>query len=169
MVTSEPTVITIATINGGNRPNIIPDEFVLTGTLRTFSKARRQDVIERVTRRVTALAQSYGAESTVEFELTAPLTFNDPTLSARLLAPLTRAAGGVDRLNASATPVTAAEDFAEYQAKIPGVFCFLGATGPGVDPATSAPNHSPSFDVWEPVMEVGVRAHVLAAMEMLRP
>ncbi len=168
-VTAEPTVITIATINGGNRPNIIPDEFVLTGTLRTFSQARRQDVIERVTRRVTALAQSYGAESKVEFELTGALTINDPTLSARLLAPLTRAAGGADRLNASAIPVTASEDFAEYQAKIPGVFCFLGATAPGVDPATSAPNHSPYFDVWEPVMEVGVRAHVLAALEMLRP
>ena len=167
-VTSEPTVITITTINGGNRPNIIPEEFVLTGTLRTFSIARRQDVIERVTKRVTALAQSYGAVANVEFVLTAPLTFNNPALSARLLAPLTRAAGGADRLNSNATPVTAAEDFAEYQAKIPGVFCFLGATAPGVDPATSAPNHSPFFDVWEPAMEVGVRAHVLAALEMLR-
>jgi amidohydrolase len=167
-VTSEPTVITITTINGGNRPNIIPEDFVLTGTLRTFSKARRQDVIERVTKRVTALALSYGAVANVEFVLTAPLTFNDATLSARLLAPLTRAAGGADRLNSNATPITAAEDFAEYQAKIPGVFCFLGATAPGVDPATSAPNHSPFFDVWEPAMEVGVRAHVLAALEMLR-
>lgn len=167
-VTSEPTVISITTINGGNRPNIIPEEFALTGTLRTFSKARRQDVIERVTKRVTALAQSYGAVANVEFVLTAPLTFNDPALTARLLAPLTRAAGGADRLNANATPVTAAEDFAEYQAKIPGVFCFLGATAPGVDPATSAPNHSPFFDVWEPAMEVGVRAHALAALEMLR-
>ena len=60
-----------------------------------------------------------------------------------------------------------AEDFSYFQGEIPGVFWHLGASADGVDPADSPPNHSPAFDVNERVMEVGVRAHVLTALQFL--
>jgi len=166
-VTREPTVLSITQMQGGVRFNIIPEEFRLVGTLRTFSEERRQDVHTRVKRAVTALADSYGAQAEVIFELNAPLTYNDPALTAAITPALVRAAGAADRVDPAAQAVTGAEDFSEFQKKVPGVFAFLGVADPGKLPAEIAPNHSPYFDVYEPALEVGVRAHAEAALFML--
>jgi amidohydrolase len=162
----EPTVITIATMHGGARFNIIPENFVLGGTMRTFSVARRKDAIEKVTRVIKAQAQAYGAEADIKFEPFAPLTFNDPALTSYLTPTLTSSVGA-KAVNDKAIPITASEDFSEFQAKVPGLYCFLGIVPPGQDPATAPPNHSPYFDIYEPAMEVGVRTHALVALAML--
>jgi amidohydrolase len=162
----EPTVITIATMHGGARFNIIPETFVLGGTMRTFSVARRKDAIEKVTRTIKAQAQAYGADAEIIFTPFAPLTFNDPALAA-YLTPTLISSVGAKAVNDKAIPNTVSEDFSEFQAKVPGLYCFLGIVPPGQDPATAPPNHSPYFDIYEPAMEVGVRTHALVALSML--
>lgn len=166
-VTREPTVLSITQMQGGVRFNIIPEEFRMVGTLRTFSEARRQDVQVRVKRAVAALAESYGASAEVVFEMNAPLTYNDPDLSAAITPAMVRAAGAADRVDPAAQAVTGAEDFSEFQKKVPGVFAFLGVADPSKPPEEIAPNHSPYFDVYEPALEVGVRAHAEAALFLL--
>lgn len=164
--TTTPTVFTIATVNAGVRYNIIPDRAELSGTLRTFDIAQRDALVARAEAAIGHVAQAYGATAEVSVRQNAALVYNDPVLSA-WLAPVLEQAVGAENLNAATPPTTVAEDFSYFQAEIPGVFYHLGATADGVDPATSAPNHSPQFDVNEAVLPVGVRAHVLSALAFL--
>ncbi|MDX2235549.1 MAG: amidohydrolase [Hyphomonadaceae bacterium] len=165
-VTATPTVLTIATIHGGVRYNIIPEEMTLTGTLRTFDAAQRETIKKRIVDTVENLARSYGARAEVRFVQSGPVTFNDPALSRAVYPALVEAAGDgwVDQ---NAPPTTVSEDFSFYQAQIPGVFYHLGGSADGVDPKTSPPNHSPQFDVNEKILPLGVRTHVLTAVRWL--
>ncbi len=165
-VTATPTVLTIATVHGGVRYNIIPEEMKLTGTLRTFDAAQREAIKKRIEATVQNLAASYGAEAQVRFVQSGPVTYNDPALSRAVYPALVEAAGD-GKVDQNARPTTVSEDFSFYQAKIPGVFYHLGASADGVDPKTSPPNHSPQFDVNEKVLPLGVRTHVLSAVRWL--
>ena len=164
--TTTPTVFTIATMNAGVRYNIIPDSAALSGTLRTFDVAQRDDLVERATAAVEHVAHAHGAEAEMTVFQNAALVFNDPDLSA-WLAPVLEEVVGAEDLNAATPPTTIAEDFSYYQQQIPGVFYHLGATPEGVDPDESPPNHSPLFDVNEAVLPVGVTTHVMSAVRFL--
>lgn len=163
--TTTPTVFTIATLNAGVRNNIIPDQSVMTGTLRTFDVDQRNQVIARTTAAIENLAENYGATATVAFLQNAPLVFNDEALAAWAVGPLGEAAGP-ENINPAAPPTTVAEDFAYYGQVIPALFYHLGGT-PNYDPETAPPNHSPQFHVDESVLPLGVRAHVLTAVRFL--
>ena len=164
--TTTPTVFTIATLDAGVRYNIIPDRAVLSGTLRTFDIAQRDDLVRRAEIAVGNVAENYGATAEFAVRQNAALVFNDEALSA-WLAPVLEEAVGAGNVNAGAPPTTVAEDFSYLSQEVPGVFYHLGASANGVDPATSPPNHSPAFDVNETVLPVGVRAHVLTALRFL--
>jgi amidohydrolase len=170
-VTATPTIITVATVHGGVRNNIIPETLEMTGTLRTFDRAQRLQIQERMRQSVAGLAASYGARAEVIFnrgDITGgnPVTFNDPALSRATFASLEEAAG-TGKVDINRNPATGAEDFAAYQLQIPGVFYHMGASKDGVSPAESPANHSPQFDVNEAVLPLGVRAHVLTAIRYL--
>lgn len=162
-----PMVLTIATFNAGVRYNIIPEEAVLSGTLRTFDPAQRAEVKDRIKRTVEAIAGSWGATAEVSFVESGPVTHNNEALSAEILPELQAAAGGADKVNNAILPTTVSEDFSYFGQKIPAVFVFLGVSKPGQSDAEAPPNHSPFFDVHEPAMEVGVRAYVLMALGYL--
>lgn len=165
--TIHPTVFTVATINAGVRYNIIPDEAVMSGTLRTFDIASRDDLVKRAEAAVDHVAATYGATADFSIRQNAALTYNDPALSA-WLAPVLVEAAGAENVNPASPPTTVAEDFSYFQAQIPGVFYHLGGTLKGQDPATAAPNHSLGFDVDERVLAVGARAHVMTAIRFLQ-
>jgi amidohydrolase len=164
-VTNAPAVVTIATIHGGVRNNIIPDSVVMTGTIRTFDQEMRADVHERVRRTAELIAQSAGATAEVRIDLGYPVTYNDPELTERMSATLRRVAGD-DRV-AVAPLVTGAEDFSEFQKISPGMYFFLGIVPEGQDPATAAVNHSPHFFADEGALPVGVRAMTQLALDYL--
>lgn len=164
--TTTPTVFTIATIDAGVRYNIIPDRAVLSGTLRTFNIEQRNDLVARAETAIDHVAAAYGAEAEFAVRQNAALVYNDPALSA-WLAPVLREAAGDAAVNPAAPPTTVAEDFSYLSQEVPGVFWHLGASADGVDPASSAPNHSPQFDVNERVLPIGVRAHVMTALRFL--
>jgi amidohydrolase len=164
--TTTPTVFTIATLDAGVRYNIIPDQAVLSGTLRTFDIPQRDDLVRRARVAIDNVAETYGATAEFSVRQNAALVFNNEDLSA-WLAPVLTEAAGEGNVNAGAPPTTVAEDFSYLSQAVPGVFYHLGASKDGVDPATSPPNHSPAFDVNEAVLPVGVRAHVLSAIRFL--
>jgi amidohydrolase len=164
-LTLAPAVLTIGSIHGGNRFNIIPDEVRMEGTLRTFDSEMREDILARITRTAQAIADAAGAAAEVHFVNAAPVTFNDPDLTARMKPSLQWAAGDmgvhVPRL------IPGAEDFAYFQQRIPGMYFFLGVNREGVAPEEAAPNHSPHFYVNEDALLTGVRALAALAVDYL--
>lgn len=165
-VTRTPTVLTIATIHGGVRYNIIPEDMQLTGTLRTFDETQRQAIKERIRQTVANLAASYGARAEVNFVESGPVTYNDPAFAAWALPAMQEAAGAAN-VNPNTAPTTVSEDFSYFQQRIPGLFVHLGASPDGVAEADTPPNHSPSFSPNESVLPLGVRTHVMMAVRYL--
>jgi len=160
-----PSVVTIATINMGMRQNIIPEDLVMGGTMRTFSTERRADLIDKVQKSVAAIGDRYGAKAQAVFTQPYPVTYNDPDLSKWVKTSLSKASPG--KVDDNAALVTGAEDFSMYAQKVPGVFIQLGGRPAGV-PAQGAPaNHSPYFDIDEAVLETGVKAEVFMALDYL--
>jgi amidohydrolase len=158
-VTVAPAVVTVGSINGGTRWNIIPDEVVLEGTIRTYDAAMRDDLIARLRRTVASVAEASGATAQVELEQNAPVTWNEPALTRRMVPTLAWAAG--DDKVAEGRAQTVAEDFAYFQEEIPGMYFLLGVgTGP--------PNHSPEFHVNEDALVTGVRALTGLAIDYLQ-
>jgi amidohydrolase len=166
-LTTAPAVVTIGSLHGGNRGNIIPDTVTMVGTIRTFDPAMQKSLHESIRRTVEAIAESAGATAEVRIEVQTPVTYNDPALTARMGPTLARVGGGT--VNANATVTTTAEDFALYQQKVPGLFFFLGATPKGVDPRTAPANHSPRFFLDEGALAVGVRALANLAVDYMLP
>jgi len=110
---SEPAVLTVGSIHGGTKHNIIPNEVKLQLTLRAFSDSVRLQLIEGIERRVNALAAAHKAPApSVEIREHTPATINDPELTARV-EPLLKKALGDDRVF-DVEPVMGSEDFALY-------------------------------------------------------
>lgn len=165
-LTTGPAVVTIGTIQGGVRANIIPDSVVMTGTIRTFDAAMRTDIHARVKRTAEGIAGAAGATATVSIDRSSFLTWNDPALTRRMQSTLRRVLG--DTAVTEARVLTVSEDFSAYTQVVPGMYFFLGITPSGQDPALAAPTHSPLFFADERAFPVGVRAMAHLAMDYLR-
>jgi amidohydrolase len=163
-VTVAPQIVTIATIHGGVRNNIIPDSVVMTGTIRTLDAAQRADVHARVKRTAEKVAESFGATARVTIDLGYPVTVNDPALTERMAPTLRAASNG---RAAVGPPTLGAEDFSYFQQEIPGLYFFLGVVPKGQDPTTAARNHSPYFYADEGALPVGVRAMTQLTLDYL--
>jgi amidohydrolase len=84
-ITKAPAVITIGTINSGVRKNIIPDECVMTGTIRTLDTAMQADIQRRIKRTAEMIAASAGATAEVTITNACPEVWNTPELVAQML------------------------------------------------------------------------------------
>ncbi|HUG97835.1 MAG TPA: amidohydrolase [Gammaproteobacteria bacterium] len=160
-----PAVISVGSIHGGIRNNIIPNDVRLVGTIRTFDDAIRADIHERVKATADGIAGAAGATADVHVRRGYPVTANDPDLVEASLPSLQRAAGE-DRVY-EVPLVTGAEDFSYFANEVPGFYFFLGATPEGVDPKTAPSNHSPEFDVDESTLRVGLRALATVTVDYL--
>lgn len=158
-VAKSPTILTVATIHGGLRYNIIPDELAMQGTLRTFDPETRKQVMAKAEKAVSTIADRYGAKAEFKWGWPNPVTDNNRDLSAKMKPTLARAANG--KVKDDIDYITASEDFSYFQQKVPGVYYDLGI---GYPPGT---NHSPFFTVDETALETGVRAQALTALDYL--
>ncbi|MEM8499181.1 MAG: amidohydrolase [Pseudomonadota bacterium] len=162
-ITAGPAVITIGSIHGGVRGNIIPDKVEMMGTIRTFDKEVREVLHEKLHKTVEGIADASGAKVTVKTSGYTPVTGNDPALLRKMMPTLQWAAGEENVLESKL--ITGAEDFSRYQEKIPGLFLMLGTNDPGVAPEDSPSNHSPFFSPNESALMSGVRALVGFALD----
>ncbi len=163
-LTDSPAIVTIGSIRGGVRGNIIPDSVVLVGTIRTLSPQTRDLVHERVRRTAEEIAAAGGAVADVQIGIGVPVTVNDPALTERMLPTLRRVAGAERTIDAP--PITGAEDFSFYAEEVPGLFIGLGVAPPE-DPSKAQPNHSPLFYADERALKLGVRAMSSLAVDFL--
>jgi amidohydrolase len=156
-LTRNPGVVTIGSINGGSRWNIIPEEVVMMGTIRAFSDEDKQMMVSRLKQIITKTAEAAGATADIQVPYTTdyPATVNDSALMEKMLPTLKRTIG---EHNIFVPPLeTGAEDFSFYQQKIPGLFLFFGVMKKGEDPAKVASRHTPEFYLEESGMKTGVR------------
>lgn len=165
-ISLEPAVLTIGSIQGGTRYNIIPDNVEMQGTLRTFDEDMRQEAHKRITATAEQIAASSGAKAKVRFGPVAyPVTTNPAALTEASLPALKLAMGG----KAMVIPkVSGSEDFSEFQKVVPGFFYFLGAPPAGQDFAKAPSNHSPLFDIDEKQLPTGARSLAALAVDYLQ-
>jgi amidohydrolase len=164
-LTAGAAIVTVGSIHGGIRNNIIPDSVYMLGTIRTFDSTARRLIGERMTRLAQNMAASGGATAEVQIDHQYPVLVNDPRLVARMLPSLKRSAGDANVVEMN--PITASEDFSYYGQRVPGFFFFLGVTPPDVDWHTAAPNHSPNFFADERALPIGVRVMSHVAVDYL--
>jgi amidohydrolase len=156
---TDPAVLTIGTINGGTRRNIIAERVVLEGTVRTLSEANRRKIPPLMESIVKNIAGMYGAEGQCEYKEALPSVFNNPELTAAMVPTLTKLLGKDKTLEWK--PQMIAEDFSFLARKVPGFYFFLGVKNPAQ--ATAAPLHSPNFNPDERSIPLGIRilSHLL--------
>ena len=157
-----PTVITVGTINGGSRFNIVADSVTLTGTVRTLDPAGPASIKAKMEALLKGITESRGATYTFDYAFTAPAVVNDPALVAASMAALRSVVG--DGL-VSPLPQMVAEDFSYYQKKIPGFFFFLGVANP--EKKITAMWHTEYFDLDEDALLVGMRAMATVVADYL--
>jgi amidohydrolase len=164
-VSKEPAVVTVATINGGTRKNIIPDQVEMTGTIRSFDEEMRQDVHARIKHISASIAEANHAHAEVRIDKAVPVTVNDPILTEKMIPTLKRIGG--DGGSAVSKRVMVAEDFSYFQQEVPGLFYFVGVTPRDQDMAAAAPNHSPRFFIDESGLTQGTRSLAALAVDFL--
>ncbi len=164
-VSKEPAVVTVATIHGGTRKNIIPDQVEMTGTIRTFDEGMRQDVHARIKHISESIAEANHAHADVKVEKAVPVTVNDSALTEKMIPTLKRIGG--DGGSRTQQRVMVAEDFSYFQEKVPGMFYFVGVTPKDQDMVAAAPNHSPRFYIDESGLLQGARSLAALAVDFL--
>ena len=162
-ITQVPAIVTIGSIHGGVRNNIIPEEVVMEGTIRTFNDKVRQDIHESIIRKAEMIASASNASAKVEiFSDIAKVTFNEPSLTEKMVPSLERVYG---KDNVKITPfITGAEDFPFFTDHAPGLYFFNGVAP---DPSKAAPNHSPYFFADEKNLKYGMKALTQLAVDYL--
>jgi amidohydrolase len=161
--TRQPLVLSIGTIRGGNRENILADEVRYAGTVRTYDTAFRDEIIEQMHRILSGVTAAHGARYELTYRKGYPSVHNDPPLGEATVASFRRLFGP-DRVTA-AVPGMGGEDFSYFAQLIPGFYFRLGVALPDQDPPPEI--HTPAFDVDEACLKTGVAALAGAACDFL--
>lgn len=175
----DPAVVTVGSIHGGTRYNIIPDEVNLQLTVRTYKEDVRQRILASIERIVKSAAMSAGIPDDrapiVKVSEGTTSTYNDPKLLERLTPALERALGAENVIQVP--PIMASEDFGylSLDQKIPATIIWLGASDPQKvkahrETGAALPGlHSALFaPVPESTLRTGVKTTVAAVMELMK-
>jgi len=162
-ITEVPAVVTIGSIHGGVRNNIIPEEVVMEGTIRTFKQEIKDHIHKSIKDKVEMIASASGAKANVEiFSGIAKVTYNEPSLTDQMLPSLQKVYG---KENVLIRPfVTGAEDFPFFTDHAPGLYFFNGVSD---DPSKAYPNHSPYFFADERNLKYGMKSMAQLATDYL--
>ena len=157
----EPMVVSVCNVHSGTKDNIIPDEALVEGTIRTLDEKTRALAKEKVASVAKGICASFGAKAEVSFmEDAYPVTFNDLKVTPRVVEVLKQIQGTrvVDM-----PPVLGGEDFSRFLNEAPGTFYYLGTKNPSK--GCVYPNHSSMFKVDEDVLKFGVASLALLAFD----
>jgi amidohydrolase len=161
--TFEPVILTIGTIHGGNRPNIITPDVTMQGTVRTFSEDVRIRVEQLMRETLTGVTAAYGATFELKYERGTMVVVNDPKLMEQALPVMRRVLG---ETNVFEVPKRmGAEDFSFYQQVIPGCFLRLGSGNKAK--GIVAEGHTPEFDIDEECLVAGVKVMTNVLLDFL--
>lgn len=177
----DPAVVTVGSIHGGTKRNIIPDEVTLQLTIRTYKEEVRQNILASIERIAKNLALAAGVPEdrapilrVVEGE-NSPSTYNDPELSERIAGAIGKAIGKDNVVRAQ--PLMVSEDFGRLSLdhQIPAFMFWLGAVEPSrVEASRKSGKPLPSLHsslfgpLPEPTLRTGVKAMTAAVLELMK-
>ena len=174
-IINNPAVVSVGMVEAGTRNNIIPEESMLMGTIRTFDPQLRKEIYAEIRQISEGIATGTGTEITVEFDVGGfyPVTVNDKPLLAKLKDSLVEASEG--KFIELEAPATGAEDFSYFSQEVPGIYFWLGVNKPGVgldstnfgDRSGAAGNHSPYFYVDDEALDEGVKGLTYLVLDYL--
>jgi len=162
----DPVVISVGVLQAGSKRNIIPNTASFEATIRSFSEASRDRLMESIPRLLEAVAVGHGLSATIEYIEEYPLTVNDAAESA-FAREAVEELFGPSRYQQLADPLTASEDFSRVLAEVPGAFLFLSAVPDGTDHTTAAYNHSPFAIFDDAVLPDGTALYARLALQRL--
>jgi amidohydrolase len=155
-IVKAPVVITVGKFHSGLRNNIIPEEALLEGTIRTLDAQMQKDVHERIRKTATNIAEASGATLDLTIDTKTLVTFNDSSLVEMVLPSLQKAAGKSNVQPHAWT--TGAEDFSFFGEKAPAFFFYIGGMTKGNDPSKAPGHHTPDFYLDDSQLDVGIKA-----------
>ena len=160
---NEPMVLTVGSIHGGNRFNIVAEEVVLEGTVRTLDEDVQGRVHKLMRDILTGVTAAHGGSFELEFTLGVPLVFNDLALTEKTLPTMRRILGASNVVQNK--PSMGAEDFSWFQKSVPGFFYWLGVGNKAKGITASV--HTPDFDIDEDALVVGVKTMTSVVLDYL--
>ena len=160
----EPKVLTIGSIHGGNRFNIVADQVTLEGTIRALEPAVRKALKERIARTVEGVAAAHGTTAALRWVGDGNgATINDAALTRASVPSLERVYGKA-RVR-EVRPQMGAEDFASFAERVPALYVKMGVRNQAK--GITAMIHTEDFDLDEAVLPLGVRALSTMAWDFL--
>ena len=161
-----PAVVTMGRFSGGQAPNIIPQETVLEGTIRTFDREVTAQLMQRIAEIAASTAAAFRGSARVEELASAPPLRNDPALVNRAadLAGELLGEKSVYRLDEGGM---GSEDFASFTYELPCAYLLLGAGTAEEDPRFGAPMHNEKVIFNEEILSKGAALHTYCALRLL--
>jgi amidohydrolase len=160
----DPTIISFCTVHGGTASNIIPEEVVLTGTIRTLKPEKREELASRLDEVAQGVARSSGGRCRFTAKMEYPAVFNHPELAAEFRESAANVVPA-DNVIDMQSPSMTGEDVSYFHQKVPGAHWLLGTANPAMN--FTHPLHSPFFDFNEEVMPLGAAIHACSAVDFL--
>ena len=164
---TKPAVITIGKFAGGDAPNIIPEEVVMEGTIRTLEKELGEQIFNRMNEIVTSTAKMFRGEAElVELSSVPPLA-NDNNLAKEVTGYIKDIVGeqGVYLFEGGGM---GSEDFASYSYEVPSLYLILGAGIKQENPEYGEPMHNQKVVFNEDILPTGAAMHTYSAIMWLK-
>lgn len=159
-----PAIITVGSIHGGKAPNVIPDEVVLKGIIRTTEVEQRRFIKKKLFDTVDAICSCNDANYSIDIEEGYPILNNDSQVTNLVIKSARNILGNENVKNQKFTKL-GVESFAYFSNEIPAAFYFLGVRNEKkhiIEPA-----HSPNFNLDEEALEIGVMLQCKIALDYL--
>lgn len=161
--TRQPLVISIGTIHGGDRENIIAEKVELGGTVRTYDAQFRDGIIEQMHRILKGITEAHGASYEMEYRKTYPSIQNNLDLVAATLPSFKRVCGEKNVIEL--IPGMGGEDFSYFAQVVPGFYFRLGVANE--EKGIIHGGHTPMYDCDEESLKTGVATMAAAVCDFL--
>ena len=161
----DAVVVSFGQIHGGQNSNVIPEQVVLEGTIRTLDREVRENTVEHIRTLAAGIEQVTGTKVDVCIEAGSPSVYNDDGMT-KLVSGVAAELLGPENVVEIARSSMGGEDFADYLAHIPGTMFRLGSAG---DDAPWSGLHTPMFDVDERCLTVGAKILARTVVEWSKP
>ncbi|MBO1530565.1 amidohydrolase [Psychrobacter sp. F1192] len=148
-------VISVTQMNSGDTTNVIPDQAILKGTVRSFDMDVRQSMQEMLTEMVTTLPPLYGVKGEIDYHIRYPVTINDTQAYLEIKEAATKVLGA-DKVKTDVEPSMASEDFSFMSQQVKGAYFWLGVDGS----TPSKPLHNAHYDFNDDAIEIGIKVWV---------
>lgn len=164
---TEPLVITVGKFAGGATPNVIPNEVIMEGTIRTFSKEIGATVFQRMGEIAESTAKMFRGSAKLEELSSVPPLANNKEVAEEMAGYLkeifpVQSIVGIDN------PGMGSEDFASIAEKVSSVYFIIGAGTKEQDPGFGYPMHHPRVKFDEEILTTGAAAHAYGAISWLK-